>query len=178
MDNYIDDTDALSLLASEIKSLKEEIQRNSIIPPVQKEQKERDLSDIRVAVITAMRESPRPMASLTKDAEEALRDFSKNYRSINKRPLFGEIRTKRLGYVAIMAIVFGSILYGYSCYKLYYTKDAYAKRAYYASKELGMENPEKAYAFVQNNWSKNKKLVKSKVRTCEYELKEKPVDSK
>ncbi len=75
-------------------------------------------------------------------------------------------------------IVISSILYVYSCYQLYYTKDAYAKRAYYASKELGDENPEKAYAFVQSNWSINKKLVKSRVITCEYELKEKPVDSK
>ena len=82
MDNYIDDSDALSLLASEIRSLKEEIKRKNIIPPVQKEQKERDLSDIRVAVMAAMRETPRPMASLTKDAEDVLRDFSKNYRSI------------------------------------------------------------------------------------------------
>lgn len=178
MDNYIDDSDALSLLASEIRSLKEEIKRKNIIPPVQKEQKERDISDIRVAVMAAMRETPRPMAGLTKDAEDVLRDFSKNYRSINRRPLFGEIRTKRLGYVAIAMIVISSILYVYSCYQLYYTKDAYAKRAYYASKELGDENPEKAYAFVQSNWSINKKLVKSRVITCEYELKEKPVDSK
>ena len=81
MDNYIDDSDALSLLASEIRSLKEEIKRKNNIPPVQKEQKERDLSDIRVAVMAAMRETPRPMASLTKDAEDVLRDFSKNYRS-------------------------------------------------------------------------------------------------
>ena len=164
MDNYIDDSDALSLLASEIRSLKEEIKRKNIIPPVQKEQKERDLSDIRVAVMAAMRETPRPMASLTKDAED--------------RPLFGEIRTKRLGYVAIAMIVISSILYVYSCYQLYYTKDAYAKRAYYVSVELGMDEPEKAYDYVQKMWSKQKELVKAKVKSYENEIREKPDDSK
>ena len=178
MDNYIDDSDALSLLASEIRSLKEEIKRKNNIPPVQKEQKERDLSDIRVAVMAAMRETPRPMASLTKDAEDVLRDFSKNYRSINRRPLFGEIRTKRLGYVAIAMIVISSILYVYSCYQLYYTKDAYAKRAYYVSVELGMDEPEKAYDYVQKMWSKQKGLVKAKVKSYENEIREKPDDSK
>lgn len=178
MDNYIDDSDALSLLASEIRSLKEEIKRKNIIPPVQKEQKERDLSDIRVAVMAAMRETPRPMASLTKDAEDVLRDFSKNYRSINRRPLFGEIRTKRLGYVAIAMIVISSILYVYSYYKLYYTKDAYAKRAYYVSVELGMDEPEKAYDYVQKMWSKQKELVKAKVKSYENEIREQPDDSK
>ena len=80
MDNYIDDSDALSLLASEIRSLKEEIKRKNIIPPVQKEQKERDLSDIRVAVMAAMRETPRPMASLTKDAEDTQRTLMPSVR--------------------------------------------------------------------------------------------------
>ena len=178
MDNYIDDSDALSLLASEIRSLKEEIQRKNIIPPVQKEQKERDLSDMRVAVMSAIRDSPHPKAILTNDAEEVLRDFSKNYRSINRRPLFGEIRTKRLGYVAIVTLIVNAILYCYCFYELNYTKDAFARRAYYASKELGHENPEKGYVFVQNNWSINKKLVKSKVITCEYELKVLNKDSK
>jgi hypothetical protein len=178
MDNYIDDSDALSLLASEIRSLKEEIKRKNIIPPVQKEQKERDLSDMRVAVMSAIRDSPHPRASLTNDAEEVLRDFSKNYRSINRRPLFGEIRTKRLGYIAIVALVLSLIIYGYSHYQLYYTKDAYAKRAYYVSVELGMDEPQKAYDYVQKMWSKQKKLVKAKVKSLETESQEKPDDSK
>ena len=178
MDNYIDDSDTLSLLASEIRSLKEEIQRKNIIPPVQKEQKERDLRDMRFAVMAAIRESPRPRAGLTDDAEEALRDFSKNYRSINRRPLFGETRTKLLGYIAIVALVLSLIIYGYSHYQLYYTKDAYAKRAYYVSVELGMDEPQKAYDYVQKMWSKQKKLVKAKVKSLETESQEKPDDSK
>ena len=174
MEEYLSDSDPLAILAEEIRSLKEEVKKSNVVPQVQQEQKQRDQSDMRKALLEIMDKVriPAPRVQLPDGATQALDDFNKNYRSINRRPLVGNRTAKLILYGALVLTLTSSIFGIYSYVRFWCSKDAYARRAYYATKHLGAKDPGKAYDLVQEEWSEDRRLVKARVRHLEKRRKE------
>lgn len=172
MEEYLSDPDPLAILAEEIRSLKEEVKKSNIVPQVQQEQKQRDQADMRKALLETMDKIriPVPRVQLPDGTDQALEDFNKNYRSINRRPLVGN-RTGKLILYGALALTLASSIFGiYSYVRFWCSKDAYARRAYYAARDLGAKDPERAYDLVQKEWSKDKRLIKARVKHLEKKL--------
>ena len=172
MEEYLSDPDPLAILAEEIRSLKEEVKKSNVVPQVQQEQKQRDRSDMRKALLETMDKVriPVPRVQLLEEATQSLDDFNKNYRSINRRPLVGN-RTAKLILCGALALTLASSIFGIYCYvRFWCSKDAYARRAYYAAMDLGAKDPERAYNLVQKEWSKDKRLIKARVKHLEKKL--------
>jgi hypothetical protein len=171
--------DALATLAQKIQTLTESIESAKFIPAVRKEQRQFDMKAIESTMYQAIHGlEVRATAELPKEAKEALNDFNQNLKTFKRRPLFDGRKSRRLFIGALLFSLIGLSGLLYAVYETTWSKDAYAKRAYYVSVELGIDEPEKAYDFVQKKWSKQKKLVKAKVKSFEYESREKPDDSK
>lgn len=172
MEEYLSDPDPLAILAEEIRNLKEEVKKSNVIPQVQQEQKQRDQADMRKALLETMDKVriPAPRAQLLEEATQSLDDFNKNYRSINRRPLVGN-RTAKLILCGALALTLASSIFGIYCHvRFWCSKDAYARRAYYAAMDLGAKDPERAYDLVQKEWSKDKRLIKARVKHLEKKL--------
>ena len=172
MEEYLSDPDPLAILAEEIRNLKEEVKKSNVIPQVQQEQKQRDQADMRMALLETMDKVriPVPRVQLLEEATQSLDDFNKNYRSINRRPLVGN-RTAKLILCGALALTLASSIFGIYCYvRFWCSKDAYARRAYYAAMDLDAKDPERAYNLVQKEWSKDKRLIKARVKHLEKKL--------
>lgn len=174
MENYLNDTDPLAIMAAEFKELKEEVKKSCVVPAVQQEQKQRDTDDMRNALEEALWNIRIPVqrAALPDGAYQALDDFNRNYRSINRRPLLGLTAAKLFFYGALALAIASAVFGGYCGYHLRFSRDAYATRAYHAAVALGQENPEEKYAEIQNEWSEDKRLTRAKVRHLEEEVKQ------
>lgn len=175
MEEYLSDHDPLAILAEEIRSLKEEMKKSNVVTQVQQEQKLRDQADMRKALLETIDKVRIPVqrVQLPDGAAQALDDFNKNYCSINRRPLVGNLTAKLFLYGAV-ALTLASAFFGFYCYiQLWHSKDAYARRAYYAATTLEKNNPEAYYAWVTSNWEKNKKAVKLRVKYMESKEKDK-----
>lgn len=174
MEEYLSDPDPLAILAEEIRNLKEEVKKSNVVPQVQQEQKQRDRSDMRKALLETMDKIriPVPRVQLPDGTEQALEDFNKNYRSINRRPLVGNRTAKQILYGALVLNLVSSI-FCICCYvRFWCSKDAYARRAYYATRDLGVKDPERAYDLVQKEWNNDKRFVKARVKHLEEKRKE------
>ncbi len=171
MENYLNDTDPLAIMAAEFKELKEEVKKSCVVPAVQQEQKQRDTDDMRNALEEALWNIRIPVqrAALPDGAYQALDDFNRNYRSINRRPLLGTNAAKWFFYGALALAIASAVFGGYCGYHLRFSRDAYATRAYHTAVALGQENPEEKYAEIQNEWSEDKRLTRAKVRHLEEE---------
>lgn len=171
MENYLNDTDPLAIMAAEFKELKEEVKKSCVVPTVQQEQKLRDLDDMRNALEEKLWNIRIPVqrAALPDGAYQALDDFNKNYRSINRRPLLSTMAAKWLFYGALALAIASSVFGCYCVYHLQYSREAYATRAYHAAVALGLDEPEKIYALAQKEWSEDKRLTRAKVRHLEEE---------
>lgn len=174
MENYLNDTDPLAIMAAEFKELKEEVKKSCVVPTVQQEQKQRDTDDMRNALEEALWNIRIPVqrAELPKGAYDALEDFNKNYRSINRRPLLGTNAAKLFFYGALALAIASAVFGGYCGYHLRFSRDAYATRAYHAAVALGLDEPEKIYALAQKGWREDKRLTRAKVRHLEEEAKQ------
>ncbi len=174
MENYLNDTDPLAIMAAEFKELKEEVKKSCVVPTVQQEQKQRDLDDMRDALEEKLWNIRIPVqrAALPDGAYQALDDFNRNFRSINRRPLLGTRAAKWFFYGGLALFIASAAFGGYCGYHLRFSKDAYATRAYHAAVELGQENPEEKYAEIQNEWSEDKRLTRAKVKHLEEEVKQ------
>ncbi len=173
MEEYLSDPDPLAILAEEIRNLKEEVKKSNVVPQVQQEQKQRDQADMRKALLETM-DKVRitvPRVQLPDGTEQALEDFNKNYRSINRRPLVGN-RTAKLILYGALALTLASSIFGiYSYVQFWCSKDAYARRAYHAAMDLGAKDPERAYDLVQKGWNNDKRLIKARVKHLEKKRK-------
>ena len=174
MENYLNDTDPLAIMAAEFKELKEEVKKSCVVPAVQQEQKQRDTDDMRNALEEALWNIRIPVqrAALPDGAYQALDDFNRNYRSINRRPLLGTRAAKWFFYGALALAIASSVFGCYCGYHLRYSREAYATRAYHAAVALGLDEPEKIYALAQKEWSEDKRLTRAKVRHLEEEAKQ------
>ena len=173
MEEYLSDPDPLAILAEEIRNLKEEVKKSDVIPQVLQEQKQRDRSDMRKALLETMDKIriPVPRVQLPDGTEQALEDFNKNYRSINRRPLVGN-RTAKVFLYGALALTLASSIFGiYSYVQFWCSKDAYARRAYHAAMDLGAKDPERAYDLVQKEWDNDKRLIKARVKHLEKKSK-------
>lgn len=172
MENYLNDTDPLAIMAAEFKELKEEVKKSCVIPQVQQEQKQRDTDDMRNALEEKLWNIRIPVqrVALPDGAYQALDDFNRNYRSINRRPLLGTNAAKWFFYGALALAIASAVFGGYCGYHLRYSRDAYATRAYHAAVALGQKNPEIEYANKQKEWSEDRRLTKAKVRHMEEEV--------
>ena len=173
MEEYLSDPDPLAILAEEIRNLKEEVKKSNVIPQVQQEQKQRDQADMRKALLETMDKVriPVPRVQLPDGTEQALEDFNKNYRSINRRPLVGN-RTAKVFLYGALALTLASSIFGiYSYVQFWCSKDAYARRAYHAAMDLGAKDPERAYSLVQKEWDNDKRLIKARVKHLEKKSK-------
>ncbi len=172
MEEYLSDPDPLAILAEEIRNLKEEVKKSNVVPQVQQEQKQRDQADMRKALLETMDKVriPAPRVQLPEGVTQALDDFNKNYRSINRRPLVGN-RTAKVFLYGALALTLASSIFGfYSYVQLWCSKDAYARRAYHAATDLGAKDPERAYDLVQKGWNNDKRLIKARVKHLEKKL--------
>lgn len=172
MEEYLSDPDPLAILAEEIRNLKEEVKKRNVVPQVQQEQKQRDQADMRKVLLETMDKVriPAPRVQLLEEAIQSLDDFNKNYRSINRRPLVGN-RTAKVFLYGALALTLASSIFGiYSYVQFWCSKDAYARRAYHAAVDLGAKDPESAYNLVQKEWSKDKRLIKARVKHLEKKL--------
>ena len=172
MEEYLSDPDPLAILAEEIRSLKEEMKKSNVVTQVQQEQKLRDQADMRKALLETMDKVriPAPRVQLPEGVTQALDDFNKNYRSINRRPLVGNRTAKLILCVAIALSMASSIFGIYSYVRFWCSKDAYARRAYYAARDLGAKDPERAYDLVQKEWNNDKRLIKARVKHLEKKI--------
>lgn len=174
MENYLNDTDPLAIMAAEFKELKEEVKKICVVPAVQQEQKQRDTDDMRNALEEALWNIRIPVqrAALPDGAYQALNDFNRNYRSINRRPLLG-LTAAKLFFYGALALAIASAVFGCYCgYHLCYSREAYATRAYHAAVALGLDEPETIYALAQKEWSEDKRRTRAKVRHLEEEVKQ------
>lgn len=172
MEEYLSDPNPLAILAEEIRNLKEEVKKSNVVPQVQQEQKQRDRSDMRKVLLETMDKVriPAPQVQLPEGVTQALDDFNKNYRSINRRPLVGN-RTAKVFLYGALALTLASSIFGiYSYVQLWCSKDAYARRAYHAATDLGAKDPERAYDLVQKEWDNDKRLIKARVKHLEKKI--------
>ena len=149
------------------------MKKSNVIPQVQQEQKQRDQADMRKALLETMDKVriPVPRVQLPDGTEQALEDFNKNYRSINRRPLVGN-RTAKVFLYGALALTLASSIFGiYSYVQFWCSKDAYARRAYHAAMDLGAKDPERAYSLVQKEWDNDKRLIKARVKHLEKKSK-------
>ena len=174
MEEYLSDPDPLAILAEEIRNLKEEMKKSNVVTQVQQEQKLRDQADMRKALLKTMDKVriPAPRVQLPEGVTQALDDFNKNYRSINRRPLVGN-RTAKVFLYGALALTLASSIFGiYSYVQFWCSKEAYARRAYHAATDLGAKDPERAYDLVQKEWDNDKRLIKARVKHLEEKRKE------
>lgn len=165
--------EALATLAKKVQTLTESIESAKFIPPVRKEQRQQDMEAILITMKQAIRSlDVHTTAEIPEDAKEALIDFNNNLKLLKRRPLFDGKRSRRLSIGSLIVALVSLTCFFNAKYETTWSKDAYAKRAYYVTKELGIKEPEKAYAHIQENWSKQKKLLKAKVKLSEQETKE------
>ncbi len=171
--------EALATLAKRIQTLTESIESAKFVPLIRKEQRQQDMEAILFTMKQALQSLEiRTSAELPKDAKEALIDFNTNLKSLKRRPLFDGKRSRWLSISSLIVILVSVTFFLYAQYETNWSRDAYAKRAYYVSIEMGLDEPEKAYSYVQNMWNKERRLVKAKVKSCEEEIKKNTVDSK